>query len=243
MVKPYYRRPLLEAYSACSRIVVVSNSLLPGLKTLMPGIEAKCFAIPNMIREDMFLPPAEPRKAEAFVFLWAGRLEPVKGLDVLIEALRILKDRSVAGFTVRLAGKGSLRPVLEEQVRAAGLEQEVHFLGRLSRAGMQAEMQGANAFVLPTRYEAFGAVLIEAMATGLPVIASRSGGPEHIVDRECGLLVDAEDATQLADAMQTMLLNYESYDASRIRHQTMERYGQRRVMEAYGKLFNTVLAE
>ncbi len=57
---------------------------------------------------------------------------------------------------------------------------------------MQKEMQEANCFVLPTRYEAFGAVLIEAMATGLPVIATRSGGPDHIVTEENGLLIDPE---------------------------------------------------
>jgi len=242
MVKPFYIPFFEMAYRECSKLVIVSQGLLKGLKSLMPWIEEKIVVIPNMIREDMFLPPAETRKTDPFVFLWAGRLEHVKGIDLLLEAVKILKMRSKTPFSVRLAGKGSLRSELEQQAGSLGITDCVVFLGRLSRKSMQLEMQGANCFVLPTRYEAFGAVLIEAMATGLPVIATRSGGPEHIVNSENGILIDPDNIDQLADAMDQMRSNHENYSADKIRTSTLDLYGATRVMERTNQLFRQILS-
>ncbi len=237
MVKHYHIPFFEKAYSGCSKLVLVSESLLTGLKALMPWIKEKTTVIPNMIREDMFLPPEQPRKTDPFTFLWAGRLEHVKGLDILLEAVKILKEKPVGDFTVRLAGKGSLRSQLEQQAEKLGVKERVQFLGRISREDMQREMQGANCFVLPTRYEAFGAVLIEAMATGLPVIATRSGGPDSIVTEKTGLLIDTENSEQLAGAMGKMIRDHLSFSADKIRADALKRYGQSAVMEQYNQLF------
>ncbi len=241
MVKPFYLPLFEKAYRECARLVLVSPSLLTGLKTLMPWIEEKVMVIPNMIREDMFLPPAAPRKPDPFVILWAGRFDRVKGVDVLLEAVRILWERMDKEFSVRLAGKGPLRQEMEQMAAELGVARRMHFLGRLSREKIQEEMQAANFFVMASRYEAFGAVLIEAMATGLPVIATRSGGPDHIVTRQNGILVDPGEAGQLADAMERMMRNYPDYSGEEIRKSTMERYGESRVLEQYGRLFRRFL--
>ncbi len=243
MVKPYYLPFFDKAYQSCSKLVLVSGSLLTGLKELMPWIEEKTMVIPNMIREDMFLPPKTIRKSDPFVFVWAGRLEHVKGLDILIKAAHQLKKKGNVSFSIRLAGKGSLKSELEQLAAELGVSDSVHFLGRLSREEMQKEMQQANCFVLPTRYEAFGAVLIEAMATGLPVIATRSGGPDHIVNEQNGLLVDVEDAEQLAEAMNRMTIKFTDYSAPELRSQTLDLYGQTSVMKQYNQLFLQLLKE
>lgn len=241
MVKPFFLPFFEKAYRNCSQLVLVSESLRRGVEELMPWIVEKIVVIPNMIREDMFLPPPEPRKHNPFHFIWAGRLEHVKGIDLLLEAVRLVMDRTGVPFHVRLAGKGSLRTQLEQRARELGVVDRVHFLGRVSRDEMQKELQGADCFVLPSRYEAFGAVLIEAMATGLPVIATRSGGPDHIVTRECGLLVDPEHPGQLADAMEQMIQKIHEYEAWSIRTLVMERYGQTGVMESYNQQFQRVV--
>lgn len=243
MVKPYYLPFFEKAYESCSKLVLVSGSLITGLKELMPWIEEKTMVIPNMIREDMFLPPKTTRKTDPFVFIWAGRLEHVKGLDILIRAAHLLKKKGSGSFTVRLAGKGSLKGDLEQMAAELGVSDCIHFLGRLSRKEMQREMQQANCFVLPTRYEAFGAVLIEAMATGLPVIATRSGGPDHIVNEQNGLLVEVENAEHLAEAMDRMTRKFTDYSASALRSQILDLYGQTSVMKQYNKLFLQLLKE
>jgi len=241
MVKPYYPYFFEEAYRNCHALVPVSGSLMRGISELMPWVEEKTSIIPNMIREDMFLPPGKPRQSDPFVFIWAGRFEHVKGIDVLLEAVKLLKEKAGSNFRLRLAGKGSLRAELEELSERLGLKAEVQFLGRINREEMQREMQGSNCFVLPTRYEAFGAVLIEAMASGLPVIATRSGGPDTIVTKENGLLVDPDNAQQLAEAMEQIILNYTAYDVADIRSRTIGQYGQTAVMKQYDELFSKVL--
>jgi len=237
MVKPFHLPFFEKAYRGCDRLVPVSESLLTGLRSLMPWIDEKVEVIPNMIREEMFLPPQQPRTTDPFIFFWAGRLEHVKGVDLLLWSVADLKTRAKGAFRVRLAGRGSLRNQLEQQAASLGLEEEVRFLGRISREEMQVEMQRASCFVLPTRYEAFGAVLIEAMATGLPVIATRSGGPEHVVPGEAGFLIDPDDAGQLTDAMLRMMKEYSRFRQERIRSLAVKRFGEKSVMKRYHQLF------
>lgn len=242
MVQPYYLPFFKEAYKNCSRLVPVSESLMTGLRALMPWIDEKVEIIPNMIREEMFLPPSAPRGTRPFVFFWAGRLEHVKGIDLLMKAIAALESRTDTDFTVRLAGRGSLRRPLEEQAESLGIGSRVVFLGRITREEIQREMQMANCFVLPTRYEAFGAVLIEAMATGLPVIATRSGGPQFIVNETSGVLIDPEKVDQLSAAMLKMIRDYRSFDPAVIRQETLRKYGEAEVMERYHRLFQEIIS-
>lgn len=243
MVKAFHVPLFKLAYDHSNKIVLVSDSMKQGIETLVPSAKGRSMVIHNMIREDLFLPPAQIRRTDPFVFLWAGRLEHVKGLDLLLQALKSLVDRTDRNFVVRLAGKGSLRAELEQQAVALGVSEAVTFLGRLSRKDMLKEMQGANCFVLPSRYEAFGVVLIEAMACGLPLIATRSGGPESIVTRDNGLLIERENADDLAEAMQEMMVNIHAYSAQKIRIQCLKNYGDSSVMEQYNQLFLHLLKE
>ncbi len=243
MVSPHHI-PLFElAFTHCVKLVLVSDSLRRGIEALVPSVRKRIQVIPNMIREHQFFPASEPRKSDPFVFIWAGRLEHVKGVDVLLEAVKLLSGATDRRFLVRLAGKGSLRRELEEQAGALGISDKVSFLGRLSREEMLKEYQGANCFVLPTRFEAFGVVLIEAMAAGLPVIATRSGGPDTIVNQVNGLLIEKDNAAELLGAMQEMMLNMEEYPAEVIRSQTLHQYGDASVMAQYNQLFLQLLEE
>jgi glycosyltransferase involved in cell wall biosynthesis len=243
MVKPFHIPFFKKAFTHCQKLVLVSNSQRKGIEALVPSAVKRIVVIPNMIREDMFLPPEKPRGGDPFTFIWAGRLEHVKGLDLLLEAVNLLVERSNRDFSVRLAGKGSLREELELRAKKLGIADWVVFLGRLSRDEMQLEMQGADCFVLPSRYEAFGVVLIEAMATGLPVIATRSGGPDTLVNRETGLLVGCEDVEGLAGAMEEIMDHVDNYPGEKIRTLTLSRFGESRVMEQYSRLFHRLTGE
>jgi glycosyltransferase involved in cell wall biosynthesis len=83
----------------------------------------------------------------------------------------------------------------------------------------------AHAFVLSSRYETFGVALVEAQATGLPVVATRSGGPEDIVTEETGRLVPTEASGALAQALRAMRDQWASYDPHRIRAHVLDTYG------------------
>jgi glycosyltransferase involved in cell wall biosynthesis len=233
MVKSYYIPHLREAYNLCNKLIIVSASMKSGLLELFPELGMKIEVIPNMVNGDCFNLPGKARGKDPFIFLSAGRLAAVKGLDVLITAFAELVKKTDKKVLLRIAGRGEMREQLEDQVRSNGLSENVNFLGRISRENMVKEMQGANCFVLSSSYEAFGIVLIEAMSTGLPVIGTRSGGPESIIDEGCGYLIDPGEKARLSEAMLMMINEYERFNQEFIRERVIQKYGSRTVTEKY----------
>jgi glycosyltransferase involved in cell wall biosynthesis len=113
--------------------------------------------------------------------------------------------------------------------RDCGTAHRVEFTGGLAPAGVRERMWQANAFVLPSAFETFGVVLVEALATGIPVISTRSGGAEDIVEPGLGVLVDQDDEAGLADAM--VAVASRSCVAEDLRNRTAGRFSFEKVAE------------
>jgi glycogen synthase len=138
--------------------------------------------------------------------LFVGRLASNKGLPTLVDAFAPLA-RAHADATLVVAGAdGGMRPALEAQVARAGLADRVRFLGHVDDERLLADAyRGARALVLPSEYEAFGLVLLEALAQGTPVIASRVGGiPEFVEEGRAGLLCPVGDTVAFAAALERL---------------------------------------
>jgi glycogen(starch) synthase len=151
--------------------------------------------------------PGELRRAaphgepEPYVFA-IGRHVPQKGFDILIRAFAQLVERPAFRHQLLLAGDGAERAALEHLCDELGLSARVTFLGGTDRSRTASLFRGADAFVLPSRHEPFGIVNLEAMAAGVPVVATDVGGvPEFVVDGESGLLVPPGDAAAMAQAI------------------------------------------
>ena len=106
---------------------------------------------------------------------------------------------------------------------------------------MPAVMAAADIFVLPSFYDSFGIVLIEAMACGVPVVATRCGGPEDLVDAEVGRLVAVGDAVGLAAAIEEVLEDYGSFDREALRRRAEEHYDYRQVAARTFALYQHIL--
>jgi glycosyltransferase involved in cell wall biosynthesis len=140
-----------------------------------------------------------------------GRLDPIKGFDVLVDALRQLDERNIE-FRCTVIGEGPLRSALEAQTRAHGLDGRIEWVGALPQESVQAALRGAAIFALPCQVAANGnrdgipVALMEAMASGCAVVTTAvSGIPELVEDDVNGLVVAARDAAGLADALQRLL--------------------------------------
>jgi glycosyltransferase involved in cell wall biosynthesis len=132
---------------------------------------------------------AKPSKdGSAIRFVFVGRLVDWKALDVVLEALCRLK----AEYHVKLdiIGDGEMRRQWEGLAEELGVSSIVRFLGFMSQSECAAQLIEADVFVLPSVFECGGAVVLEAMAMGLPVIATAWGGPMDYLNEECGILVD-----------------------------------------------------
>jgi glycosyltransferase involved in cell wall biosynthesis len=138
------------------------------------------------------------------LLLFVGRLVPEKNLPLLMEAVSRLPPSQRP--LVWLAGEGPERRRVEAEVARLGLGDHVRLLGE--RTDTRVLMRAADLLVLPSREEGLSNVLLEAMASGLPVIATAVGGsPELIDDRVTGRLLPSDDAATLAETIATLVAN------------------------------------
>lgn len=220
-VVPARQRALLAAvYRRAAVAVAVSAALRDTLAADFPRADGwEC--LPNLVDARFFSAPlARETTSGEFVFLALGSLDWVKGFDVLLDAMARLPP----AIRLRIGGDGPWRARLQAQADALQLGGRVVFTGPLSRAQVVAEMSAAQAFVLSSRAETFGIVLAEALACGLPVVATRCGGPLDIVTGDDGLLVPPEDAGALAAAMQAVAAGGRVFDRPALRARCRARY-------------------
>jgi glycosyltransferase involved in cell wall biosynthesis len=135
-------------------------------------------------------------RSDDFIVCYAGRLAHEKGVDLLIDEFALISQK-IVNAKLLIVGKGILEDTLRDQISKTGLQDKVvihrHF------GGLSDYLKASNCFVLPSRNEGFGLVILEAMANGLPVIASKVGGiPEIIEHRVNGLLFDNAQKGELA---------------------------------------------
>jgi len=203
----YDRRLAGPVLAAASRVIVQTHEeerLLRAVGVPLPPVE---------IVPPGYSPlPDPPASVGAFAerfgvpgpyVLFVGRLASNKGLVELLQAFAALAREDGTAQLVLVGEDGGMRATLEDRARGLGLADRVRFLGHLAdEALLAAAYRDARCTVLPSEYEAFGLVLLESLAQGTPVIASRVGGiPEFIEDERTGLLVPPGDVPSLSAAV------------------------------------------
>ena len=156
--------------------------------------------LPNAVDVSLFYPLTRRTFAPPCRLLTAALLVPGKGIEDAIDALVEL-TRGGFSATLTVAGDGPARDELTRYAQERGVAARVAFTGLLSKARLAALMREHDVFLMLSRRETFSVVVVEAMASGLPVVASRSGGPEEILDEATGILVDVGDVAATAQAV------------------------------------------
>ena len=199
------------AAGRCDRIVCVSGDVadwhaarsgLPMSKyrVIHNGVDVEAFATAPALRRWMRSQWAVADDRVVAVF--AGRLDRQKGVDVLLRAMERL-GASCPRLVLLIAGEGPQREGLERLLAELRLGDRVRMLGFVE--GVERVLAAADLFVMPSRWEGFGLAAAEAMAAGLPVVATRVAGLREIVlDGHTGILVDRDDAAALAEAIQRL---------------------------------------
>lgn len=137
--------------------------------------------------------------------LGLGRLVRKKGFDLLLDGFAHVADTHPDVGLV-IAGEGAEHERLRRHAANLGLSERVHMSGRMSRNDVAAVMQGATVFVMPSRVEPFGMVVLEAWHAGVPVVVTSRGGPPEFVEHgTTGLVVDPFDARALASSLSSLL--------------------------------------
>jgi glycosyltransferase involved in cell wall biosynthesis len=229
-----YARGTLAAAGAA---LAVSRSLAESINEYVK--DARLTVVPNVIDTDFFaLAPVGP-KPEPAIFLAVADLNRNKGMDLLIRAFAAQFGRSTKA-ELRIVGDGSEREALEALTRKLEVASKVSFYGQQPRESVRRHMWDAHALVLCSYRETFGMVLVEALSSGRPVIATRCGGAEEIVNSEVGLLVDPGDWDGLGKAMAFMVKGA-CFDPVKLRQYAVSRYGHAAFADRMRRIYGAVL--
>ncbi len=183
---------------------VIANSACVADRTRILGFARDV----EVIRPGVDERPAGRTPSATPTVLFVGRLISRKGIDRLIAAIALLRERNIA---LHVIGEGPLRPALEAQARDLGVADRVSFAGAVDDAARDRAFANAWCFAMPSRaeggdIEGFGIVYLEAAIAGLPAIGGRGSGAEDaIVDGVTGLLVDGNDPQAIAGAVSALI--------------------------------------
>lgn len=215
-------------------VTSVNRPILTHLRTVQK-MSAPTAVVPNGIDVD-FWSAARPQAPGRQTIVAVGRFERVKGFDVLIDAFAQL--RRTTNAELLLVGDGRERASLERRVAEAGLADAVSFAGLLDAPDVRKAFQRATVHALPSRSEGHPLVVLEAMAAGLPVVATRVGGVPDLVTEETGTLVDPEDASALAGALRRYLADpARAARAGAAGRRSVRSYSVDAMVEAYERLY------
>jgi rhamnosyl/mannosyltransferase len=197
-----------------TKIIATSDNYINS-SPFLTQVAAKCVVIPLGVEVERFshFDPTKVAQIKARYpekrVLFVGRLRYYKSLNYLIDAMRQVD----AGTKLLIIGIGQMEQALKQQTHDLGLNDKVHFLGEISDDDLPSYYAAADLFVLPSaeRSEAFGAVLLEGMSAGLPVISTEIGTGTSWVNQhnQTGLVVPPRDPAALAKAINTILANPE----------------------------------
>jgi glycosyltransferase involved in cell wall biosynthesis len=228
------------ALRAANKRIAVSDALRREMLAY-PQLRMPIDVIPNVVDASAFSIPKRARKpSEPYRLLFVGEMETRrKGIDYLLNALPILKERGLDAH-LTLVGEGRNRAEYEALASRLGIADVCHFHGMAPHGEIARFMSGADVFVLPSLAETFGVVLVEAMSAGLPVVATRCGGPEELVTPDLGVLVGPGDAEALAGGIMDVLGRLDEFSEVHLREVADERYGQAsvagRLVSLYGEI-------
>ena len=235
LVQGRLKPELLVALNSADKVIAVSNSLADTMATF--GINRPT-VLHNMVDEHVYKPM--PMHHPGFVFFSLGRLSEQKGFDALLDAISIWSPDASVKFLI--GGTGPLENHLKNKSIRLGIDKYIDWLGAVSREHNPDLFNQCDAFVLASFHESFGIVYAEAIASGKPVIATRCGGAEDIVNEKNGILVNKNNPHELAEALEWMFHHAGEYSPTAIRNDFMERFSQSIVTAKLVELYEEVIS-
>jgi glycosyltransferase involved in cell wall biosynthesis len=212
------------AFGNADRVLPVSFSLQKAIESY--DVRARFQIVPNAVDSSLFHPNFDSRpdsRPKRLLFVGLFDSSHKKGLPFLLHALARLKEHR-ADWCLDLVGDGPAREEYERIAEDLGLVEKITFLGVKTKEEVGELMRQADIFVLPSLYETFSVVVAEALATGLPVLTTRCGGPEEYVTDDVGVIVPPGDAKALAKGLDHMLNDLSRFSADHISDYAVKRF-------------------
>ncbi len=227
-----------KVYENAAKIISVSSFLR---KNILEKFSTDAVVVHNIVDTDIFkLSKSKKEAKETFKLVAAGNLIDRKGFDVLLSAYAEFAKNNPQS-TLCIMGDGPEKESLKNLAQKLGVEAQVNFLGKYTREEFSHELQSSDAFVLASRHETFGVVYVEALANGVPVIATSCNGPEDFVNDDCGIIVPVDGIAQLSKAMQKVKDNINNYNSVAIADYAKNKFSPEVIAKQITEVFEDVL--
>jgi len=222
-----------------------ADAVLPVSRHLMEAIKGyhigrRSLVVPNAVNTELFHPPADGEELGKRKILFVGLLKPLKGMSSLLAALAILARRR-RDFVLDIVGNGPDREEYEKITGRLGLEKFVRFHGLKTKKEVARIMRECSFLVQPSLVETFGVTVIEAMASGKPVVATDLPVFREKITMGRGILVPTGDNAALAGAIDIMLDRYQSYDPEDLAQYVRRNYSYEIIGKKLNKIYHNVL--
>lgn len=226
-----------EVYKSAAKVIAVSSDLSDIIKR---KFNINSVVISNIADLNKFQYIERICEKENFEILASGNLIEGKGFDVLIKAFaEVSKNKN--NCCLSIMGGGPEEANLKNLTKQLNIQEKVSFWGAYNRDEFVEKLRDSDLFVLASRYETFGIVYIEAMATGLPVIATKCGGPEDFVNTTNGILVPVDEVESLAAAMEKLINREVIYDYKNISDNVHINFSPNKIAKQIVGIFEDVL--
>jgi glycosyltransferase involved in cell wall biosynthesis len=201
------------ALKRATKVLPVGSSLKAAMQRFAP--DASYEVVPNVIDCELFRPQAERPSARPIRLIAVGLLSAQKDYPTMLQAVRLLLDGDLP-VRLEIIGYGDCRPRLTQAIEETRLRDHAELVGYLPKAEVAEYLRRSHVFIHSSRFETFCAAAAEALASGIPVVSTRCGGPEDYVTHDTGRLVAVGDPEALAAGVRAVIDQLDSFKPDRI---------------------------
>ncbi|MBF6612060.1 MAG: glycosyltransferase [Chloroflexi bacterium] len=225
------------AMSAADVVIAVGERQKQDLIENSPAIK-RLEIVSNVVNTNLFQPSPLPPASEGYHILFVGILDSpwVKGVSVLLKATALLKQSNLP-VHLDLVGGGNLLAEYKAQAKHLGVDDVVSFHGAQPHEAVAQFFRKSHLYVMSSLTESQSLVVIEALASGRPVVSTRCGGPEYMINSTNGLIVEPGQAEPLAAAITELLTHLDRYDPQSIAADAARLYSQVTITEALTAIY------
>ena len=196
----------------------------------------KYVVLPNVVNLDMFHISERNNNPCKIIHISCFE-DKSKNISGLLESLKIIEEKGI-DFQCTLIGEGMDLELMKEKAENLQLINKVSFTGLMEGQKLADELSSGDFLVLSSNYENMPVVILEALASGLPVVSTNVGGIKEMIDDTKGILVEPKNQEALAEAMIKMIETHKNYDANYLRNSVIEKYGYESVGRFLSGLYN-----
>lgn len=227
-----HKKLTLFALRKAATVVTVSSKAADEIKKY---VDRDIQVVPNIV--DVSNYSIVPYSQGTVVIGFLGSLSSTKkGLDILLRAL----SRTEKNFILHIGGGGAMLDTYKKLAKELGISAKCKFLDFVQPDEVPIFMSQLHFFVNASLFESFGIAIVEAMASGLPVVSFDNGGPSDFINKANGVLVENQDEEKLKEMMEWMMENYQTYDRERIRASVVDRFSKKTFLTGMNKVYQGV---